>query len=59
MDKFQTYYADVRDPAQQPHIAARLRDQGLPPSEQQAATAARSASRRGPGGQASGSGSTI
>jgi len=29
MDKFQTYYADVRDPAQQPHIAARLRDQGL------------------------------
>lgn len=29
MDTFQAYYADVRDPAQQPCIAARLRDQGL------------------------------
>lgn len=29
MDAFQTHYADIRDPAQQSHIAAQLRDQGL------------------------------
>ena len=29
MDAFQAHYADIRDPAQQPHIATRLRDQGL------------------------------
>ncbi len=136
MDIFQAHYADIRDPAQQLSITARLRDQGLvtfdglgdraalvalarrlmtirphrdadpdgitvitgtgartsgyaaftdaeliphtdgssmpdppgpcdrwprpgpPTSGQQAATSARSASRLGPGGQASGSGST-
>ncbi len=29
MDAFQAHYADIRDPAQQPRIAAQLRDQGL------------------------------
>lgn len=29
MDAFQAHYADIRDPAQQSHIAAQLRDQGL------------------------------
>jgi hypothetical protein len=29
MDPFQAHYADIRDPAQQLSIAARLRDQGL------------------------------
>jgi hypothetical protein len=29
MDTFQAHYADIRDPAQQPSITARLRDQGL------------------------------
>jgi alpha-ketoglutarate-dependent taurine dioxygenase len=29
MDTFQAHYADIRDPARQPSIMARLRDQGL------------------------------
>lgn len=29
MDIFQTHYIDIRDPAQQAHIAARLRDKGM------------------------------
>jgi hypothetical protein len=29
MDTFQAHYADIRDPAQQLSISARLRDQGL------------------------------
>ena len=29
MDIFQAHYADIHDPAQQPRIAAQLRDQGL------------------------------